>query len=105
ERSDFEWFAHEQAAGAASVSPDDVTAIREGGLPADPELAAVCRATRALHADGALDDAAFAETVDAVGREGLAELVWLTGYYAMRAPSWGVLARPVPPAARGIFAD
>lgn len=105
ERSDFEWFAHEQAAVAAGVAPDDVAAIRGGGEPADPALAAVCRATRALHADGALDDAAFAETVDAVGREGLAELVWLTGYYAMLATSLRVFDPPVPPAARGIFAD
>jgi len=105
EGAGFEWFAHEGAARAAGVADRDIEAVRHGAEPADPALAAVWRVTHALATAGALDDDAYAEAERELGAAGIAELVWLTGHYAMLATALRVFDPPVPDAARGVFDD
>ncbi|MDQ0380307.1 carboxymuconolactone decarboxylase family protein [Amycolatopsis thermophila] len=107
--SDFEWFAHVNAGRDAGLTDAQLRAIQQrhepGGL--DATDACVWRATEALLAQGRLDDEEYAETVRVVGAAGLAELVWLIGYYstlqlalatfdpALPADVAGVVTRPV----------
>lgn len=83
--SDFEWFAHVDAARDAGLTDAQLRAIQQHLEPdgLDAPDSCVWRATEALLAKGRLDDDEYARTVRVVGAAGLAELVWLTGYYSM----------------------
>ena len=105
QRSGFEWFAHDAAARAAWVPAEDVAAVRNGERPACERLAAVWDIARELMASGSLDDAAFAAAQRELGAPAIAELVWLTGYYAMLATALRVFDPPVPEDARLVFAS
>ena len=84
-RAKFEFAAHGRLAEAAGVSAAAVEAIRVNGEPEfdAPVLATSHRIARALLADHRLDDAIYAEAVDAFGETGLIELVGIIGYYCM----------------------
>ncbi|GGH44694.1 carboxymuconolactone decarboxylase family protein [Microbacterium album] len=103
ERSGFEWFAHEPPARAAGVSDADIEAVRAGREPGDEALRIVWRIVRDLVTRGALDDDLHTDAVAAVGAEGIAELIWLTGHYRMLATALRVFDPPVPAGARDVF--
>ena len=106
-RCHFEWFAHEPAARTAGVTDEQLDAVREGAEPPglDPEAAAAWRALRPMLTEGGLDDDAYAAAIGALGEEGLAELVWLHGYYSMLASALAAFDPVLPAAARGIFTE
>ncbi len=86
-RSAFEWRAHEGAAREAGLSDAQLAALRAGDVPTgtSPAAHAALQTVVALLARNQLDDAGYALAVRHLGQEGVAELVWLCGYYAMLA--------------------
>jgi 4-carboxymuconolactone decarboxylase len=64
------------------------------GLSADEAL--VCRLARAMVAERTMSDDDYAAGLAGLGRERLAELTWLVGYYAALALSLAVF-RPFLP--------
>lgn len=97
-RCDFERLAHEPAARAAGLSPEQVDAALSGRVPAgtDEEEAVVLRLARAMTATRALSDEDYRGGIAVLGRERLAELTWLVGYYSALALALAVF-RPVLP--------
>jgi alkylhydroperoxidase family enzyme len=97
-RSDFERLAHEPAARALGLTQAQVNAVLSGrapdGLSADE--AVVCRLARLMTADRNLADEDYHGAVAALGRERLAELTWLVGYYSALALALAVF-RPLVP--------
>jgi alkylhydroperoxidase family enzyme len=98
-RSDFERLAHEPAARKLGLSQAQVNEVLTGrdpdGLSEDEAL--ICRLARAMAAERTLSDDDYAAGLAGLGRERLAELTWLVGYYAALALSLAVF-RPVLPA-------
>jgi 4-carboxymuconolactone decarboxylase len=97
-RSDFEWYAHERVGRSVGLSDAELALLRDGGSPAtfSERERTVLDVTRALVAVGDLDDEAFAAAQSALGREALAELVVLVGYYDLLALSLRVWRTPLP---------
>ena len=86
-RSPFEWWAHEPIARRAGLTDTQITALRSGEAPEfDDETAAAAYAfSQALIAGGRPDDATFEAARDALGLDGVMELVTLVGYYTLLA--------------------
>ena len=97
-RSDFEWYAHERIGRRVGLSDAELAALRGGGSAEtfSEHERAVFEATRALATTGDLDDEAFTAAQSALGREALAELVVLVGYYDLLALSLRVWRTPLP---------
>jgi alkylhydroperoxidase family enzyme len=97
-RSDFERLAHEPAALKLGLTQTQVNAVLSGqvpdGLSADEAL--ICRLARVMTAERNLHDQDYADGVAALGRERLAALTWLVGYYSALALSLAVF-RPFLP--------
>lgn len=87
QRCGFEQRAHEQIGAGVGLTDAELAALRTGGPLdlADPTEAAVLAATRALVADGNLDDAGYATAVEVLGEPVLFELTTLVGYYTLLA--------------------
>jgi alkylhydroperoxidase family enzyme len=99
-RSDFERLAHEPAARAAGLTQAQVNAVLTGQVPdglTDSE-ALVGRLARVMTAERTLPDADYDAGVAMLGRERLADLTWLVGYYSALALSLAVF-RPFLPEA------
>lgn len=97
-RSDFERLAHEPAARSAGLTQAQVNAALAGQVPGgltDTEALA-CRLARVMTAERTLPDADYAAGVELLGRERLADLTWLVGYYGALALSLAVF-RPFLP--------
>nr|WP_243847343.1 carboxymuconolactone decarboxylase family protein [Microbacterium ulmi] len=103
-RCDFEWFAHRAAGADAGLDGDQLEAIRTAA-PADlpPDAAHARAVVQAILRRGRLDDADYARAVEAFGETGLAELVWLSGYYSMLAMALGTFDPAVPDVVQGQF--
>jgi len=97
-RSDFERLAHEPAALRAGLTTAQVNAVLSGqvpgGLAGDEPL--VCRLAQKMTAERNLADEDYAAGVAGLGKERLAELTWLVGYYSALALSLAVF-RPFLP--------
>lgn len=105
-RSDFEWYAHERVGRRAGLTEDELGALLLGEEPdglSESELA-VLRTTTALATTGDLDDDEFARAAATLGREGIAELVVLVGYYDLLALSLRVWRTPLPAGETAPFA-
>lgn len=100
-RSEFEWTSHEGAARDAGLTSAQLQTLLDGTAPDGLDAAEqhAWRITRALLVDHDVDDELYAAALAALGRDTLAALVWLVGYYSMLA---GVLAtfRPAGPGSR-----
>ena len=97
-RSGFERLAHEPAARKLGLTELQANAVLSGRVPdglSDDE-ALVCRLARAMTAERNLRDEDYEAGVAALGRERLAELTWLVGYYSALALALAVF-RPVLP--------
>jgi 4-carboxymuconolactone decarboxylase len=97
-RCDFERLAHEPAALRAGLTQDQVNAVLSGLIPdglTDDE-ALVCRLAQVMTAKRNLTDEDYEAGLTGLGRERLAELTWLVGYYSALALSLAVF-RPVLP--------
>ena len=93
--------AHIKAGKAAGLSDDIINAILAGHDPklSDPHERAVHRFAAALVAGAKLSDAEFGEIEKALGREGVAEVLILLGYYTSVSLAMKVHEVPVPPPA------
>ena len=98
-RCDFERLAHEPAARKLGLSGAQIDAVLSGRVPGGLEdvEAVVCRLARVMTAERNLGDEDYAAGVAALGKERLAELTWLVGYYSALALALAVF-RPVLPA-------
>ncbi len=97
-RSDFEWYAHERVGRRAGLTDEELASLLAGADPASlsSDEALLLRTTRLLATAGDLDDGAFAAAEEELGREQLAELVVLVGYYDLLALSLRVWRTPLP---------
>ena len=97
-RSDFERLAHEPAARALGLAQEQIDAVLAGqipdGLSADEVM--VGRLARAMTADRTLSDAEYADGIEALGQQRLAELTWLVGYYGALALALAVFRPALP---------
>ena len=91
--------AHIRAGKAAGLSQDIIDAVLAGTDPklTDPHERAVHRFAAALVAGAKLPDAEFAEIEKAIGRDGIAEVLVLIGYYTSVAMAMKVHEVPIPP--------
>jgi 4-carboxymuconolactone decarboxylase len=96
--SEFERLAHVPAARGLGLTEPQIDAALAGravdGVPADEAM--VGRLALAMTVDRTLSDDDYSAGVEALGRERLAELTWLVGYYSALALSLAVF-RPVLP--------
>jgi alkylhydroperoxidase family enzyme len=97
-RSDFERLAHEPAALKAGLTQPQVDAALSGRVPdgLTEDEALVCRLARVMTAARNLSDADYEAGLAALGKERLAELTWLVGYYSALALALAVF-RPFLP--------
>ena len=97
-RCDFERLAHEPAARKLGLTQDQVNAALTGrvadGLTGEEAL--VCRLARVMTAERTLPDEDYDAGLAVLGRERLADLTWLVGYYSALALSLAVF-RPFLP--------
>ncbi len=92
--------AHIRAGKAAGLSDAIIDAVLAGRDPqlADPHERAVHRFAAALAAGATLSDADFAEIERALGRDGIAEVLVLLGYYTSVCLAMKVHEVPIPAA-------
>jgi 4-carboxymuconolactone decarboxylase len=90
--------AHIREGKAAGLTPETIDAILAGADPklTDPHERAVHRFAAALVSKSKLSDAEFAEIEQALGREGIAEVLVLIGYYTSVALGMKVHEVPIP---------
>lgn len=83
--SEFEWFAHRQHALDAGVSEAVIEAVRTWQTPpfAAFEEQVVHDIAITLYLERYLDDALYARGLEALGEEGLIDLIGVLGYYAL----------------------
>lgn len=98
EDSDFERFAHRQAARAAGLADSEIAALESGGAfnPRDDAEHAVVVLTGLLLRTGTLDDAQWSAARDALGHQGVFEVVTLVGWYRLMALQLRVFALEPP---------
>ena len=101
--SAFEWSAHEGPARRVGWGEADLAAFRAGEVPrgASTSTRTALGAVQQLLVAGTLDDTTYGQTSEALGQRGLAELVWLVGYYAMLALALAVFEPDDPDRNRG----
>ena len=97
-RSDFEALAHEPAARALGLSQEQIDAVLAGQTPRDlpADEATVGRLARSMTDDRTLSDQDYADGIAVLGRERLAELTWLVGYYSALALALAVFRPALP---------
>lgn len=97
-RCDFEWLAHEPAALAAGITSPQIAMIRDGRVPGGLSEAEtmVCRLATTMAASRALPDEDYEAGLAVLGREKLAELTWLVGYYSALALALAVFRPALP---------
>lgn len=83
--SGFEWSHHAPIALAAGVPPDAIDAVSKGKRPDfdDAAMFSVFDVAVELHRDRQVCDETFTAAREALGQEGLVELVGLCGYYTL----------------------
>lgn len=86
-RSPFEWWAHEPIARRAGLTVAQIAALKAGETPGleDDAATAAYAFSQALIAGGRPDDATFEAAREALGLDGVMELVTLVGYYTLLA--------------------
>ena len=97
-RCDFERLAHVPVALKAGLTEEQVSAVLSGQIPdglTDTE-ALVCKLAQLMTAERNLTDEGYQAGLTGLGKERLAELTWLVGYYSALALSLAVF-RPFLP--------
>ena len=91
--------AHIKMGKQVGLSQDIIDAVLAGRDPklTDPHERAVHRFAAALVAGAKLTDTEFAEIEKAIGRDGVAEVLVLIGYYTSVALGMKVHQVPIPP--------
>lgn len=96
--SGFEIYAHERVGRAAGLTDAELAAVRECrfGDIGDPTERLIATLAHALASRSDLSDEVYREGREALGDEGLFELMTLVGYYAALALQLRVFRVPVP---------
>lgn len=85
-RSSFEWWAHEPIARRAGLTEEQIRNLYAGAMPAFDDAAAAAHALCGdLLADRRPEDDTFEAAREALGLDGVMELVTLVGYYTLLA--------------------
>ncbi|MBV9016845.1 MAG: carboxymuconolactone decarboxylase family protein [Alphaproteobacteria bacterium] len=97
-RAQYEWYAHAPLAAQAGVPPAAIEMIRTGGTPvfAAKDEALVYRICDEIFRTQRLSDTSFAETVAALGEQGLVEIIAIIGYYTLIGNTLNVFQVPLP---------
>lgn len=97
--SDFEWYAHERVGLAVGMTVEELDALDDGRTSASfsEREQSVLAVTRALVVDRDLDDATYRDAMRLLGRQTLADLITLVGYYDLLALSLRTWRVPLPP--------
>src|SRR5882672_10411378 len=97
-QGDYVLQAHIREGKKVGLSQETIDAIIAGADPklADPHERAVHRFAAALSGGAKIPDADFAEIEKALGREGIAEVLVLLGYYTSVALAMKVHEVPIP---------
>ncbi len=96
--AEYEWAAHKPFALEAGISPQVIEAIRDGRQPdfTQRDEALVYAFINQLHARRGIDDALYAEVAEALGRDGIVDLVGVAGYYTLISMTIKVFDVPPP---------
>lgn len=99
-KAEFEIWAHSRLARAAGVADEIVDALTRGETPefADATQTTVHRVTRELLETGQVGDDTYEAAVEALGYQGVTELVALVGYYSLVSFTLNAFRVPVPSA-------
>ncbi len=91
--------AHIKAGKAAGLTQEQIDAVLAGRDPqfTDPHERAVYRFSTLLASKAKVSDAEFSEIEKTIGRDGIAEVLVLLGYYTSVALGMKVHEVPVPP--------
>jgi 4-carboxymuconolactone decarboxylase len=94
----FEWFAHAPMALEAGVSAAVIDAIKHGREPAitEDDERQVYRFTSELITTRNVSQATFDEAVRVLGRNGVIDLVGISGYYTLVSMTLNVFEVPLP---------
>lgn len=94
----YELYAHEIMAGVAGLDPADIATLAAGGRPSGlPDEAAIAHDVAAALISGQILSASTFERATALlGRDGVGELVFLIGGYALIAVALNAFDMPVP---------
>lgn len=94
--SGFEWSHHAPIAERAGLAPDVVRAIGQGERPSlDGAPLAVFDAALELNRDRRMTDATYSAAREALGLQGLVDLVGICGYYTLISMTINVFDVPV----------
>jgi 4-carboxymuconolactone decarboxylase len=96
--ADYVQTAHIREGKRVGLSDAIVDALVKGGEPplTDPHERGVYRFAKALTSDAKLADAEFAEIEKAIGRDGIAEVLVLLGYYTSVSLAMKIHQVPIP---------
>ena len=105
-RASFEWHAHAPMAIKAGIDAASVEAIRTGKAPhfSRADEAAVHAFASELIETRRVSEQTFQRAVDALGLDGVVELVGILGYYSLVSLTLNAVEVPVPPGAPEPFA-
>jgi 4-carboxymuconolactone decarboxylase len=97
-RCDFERLAHEPAARKLGLTQAQVDAVLSGQIPdrLTGDEALICRLAAVMTADRNLPDEDYDTGLAALGKQRLAELTWLVGYYSALALALAVFRPDLP---------
>jgi len=97
-KAQFEWWAHERLAKAAGLTQEQINAIKQDAGPnfeTDTE-ALVYRASQEVLTTSHLSDSTYATLKNAVGEQGVMDLITLIGYYTIISYVLNIFDVPLP---------
>ena len=94
----YEWFAHHRLAMAGGLDPAIAEEVRHGRAPVNmkPDEQVIYDFTTELHEKHGVSDATYQRAVNALGEQGIADLIAVTGYYVLVAMTVNVDRTPMP---------
>ena len=105
-QADYEWHAHLGPARKAGIADDVIEAIRTGAEPAfdDAPSRAVYQAASELHGTRRLSSETYGFAIEALGEQGLVDLIGILGYYTLISMTLNAFEVETPDGSRP-FAD
>ena len=94
----YEWFAHHRLAMAGGLDPKVAEDLAQGRVPANMKAdeQIVYDFSTEMHERHGVSDAIYKRAVDALGEQGVADLIAVNGYYVLVAMTVNVDRTPIP---------
>ena len=94
----YEWFAHHRLAMAGGLEPAVAEDLAQGRIPANmkPDEQVVYDFSMEMHRRHGVSDATYKRALDALGEQGVADLIAVNGYYVLVAMTVNVERTPIP---------